>query len=73
MASLAQSFGASEHGSIFSVVGTAVAKFFDTLLVARSRRETINCLTELSDAQLADIGLTRENIAKDVYRDTVYL
>ena len=73
MASLAQSYGASENGSIFSVVGTAVAKLFDTLLVARSRRDTINCLKGLSDAQLADIGLTRANIAKDVYRDTVYL
>ena len=73
MASLAQSFGASERGLIFSVIGKAIAHFAEQTIATRSRRNTINCLENLSDDRLADIGINRENIAKEVFRDRIYL
>jgi uncharacterized protein YjiS (DUF1127 family) len=73
MASLAQSYGASERGNVFSLIGVGLAKGLESLFVARSRRDTISSLHNLSDQQLNDIGMSRENIAKDVYRATIYL
>lgn len=47
----------------------AIASFFDRLADARNCSLAVQRLQDLSDRELADIGLAREDIVRAVYRD----
>lgn len=55
--------------SFFASIKTAISRFFNALSEARRRSEEIACFQNMSDRQLADIGMTRETIVAYVLRD----
>jgi uncharacterized protein YjiS (DUF1127 family) len=50
-----------------------IADFFNEVGDLRSRADRVEALMRLSDAQLAEKGLTRETIVTHVFRDKMYL
>ena len=74
MADITSQFVFSEAPrSGFRRVLASVARGMSACADANSRRKQIEALEALSDAQLADMGLTREQIASHVFRDKMYL
>jgi hypothetical protein len=57
-------FGRALHG---------IGAGFEAFLTARSRMHQIERLNAKSDEQLARMGLRREDIARHVFRDILYL
>lgn len=51
----------------------SVTSFFESIVEAQSRARAIQTLSEMSDRQLADIGIARENIVQHVFRDVYYV
>lgn len=47
----------------------SIGQGFNAYLVARSRSERIETLMGYSDAQLAELGITRDRIVEYVFRD----
>ena len=52
---------------------SAIAGFFDRLAAAQNRSAEVQRMQELSDRELADIGLNRKDIVRHVYRDIYYV
>lgn len=52
----------------FQRVGTAVSDFFEAVAEARRMADRYDYLTGLSDRELADIGIAREEIPQRVAR-----
>lgn len=50
-----------------------IAGFFISLTEAQSRAAEMNRLNDMSDRQLADLGIEREDIARHVFRDLYYV
>ena len=74
MAILTTSFPSSSRlrvalDGFFSGIGQG----FNAYLTARSRMHEIEALNARSDAQLAEMGLRREDIPRHVFRDILYL
>ena len=46
-----------------------LATWYDNYLTALSRSEEFERLNSMSDAQLENMGLKRENIARHIFRD----
>jgi uncharacterized protein YjiS (DUF1127 family) len=59
--------------SIFSKVLSAVIGSFDRIADSQNRSVDVQRLQRLSDRELADIGISRENIVRHVYRDIYYV
>lgn len=51
----------------------SVARGVETMAEARSRRAQIERLEAMSNDELAELGLKREDIAQHVFRDTFYI
>jgi len=59
-------------GRAISAAGRAVARWFEAYARARSRAGAIERLGRKSDAELAAMGLRREDIARHVFRDLLH-
>jgi len=64
-------FGAPQKASLFSRIGASLATFGANYIEARSRTAEFQYYTEMSDAQLAEKGMRREDIALHVFRDHI--
>ncbi|WP_298496219.1 DUF1127 domain-containing protein [uncultured Maritimibacter sp.] len=58
---------------VYARVLTALKNFGNAYIEARSRQGAIAALESLSDAELAERGLTRDGIVRYVFSDTYYL
>lgn len=58
----------SERGAAVTFFG-AIAGFFDRIADAQNRSVEVQRMQRLSDRELADIGINREDIVRYVYRD----
>jgi len=56
-----------------SGIWDAIARAFTNYARARSRTDRIEALQKLSDAQLAKLGITRDEIPVYVFRDHFYI
>ena len=52
---------------------TRIAEILDRLAAAQSRAGEVERLNAMSDAELARMGLKREDIARHVFRDILYI
>lgn len=59
--------------SIFAKVKSAIARYIEAVIVARSRSEEMARFQNMSDRQLADIGIARHDIVKIVFRDKLHV
>ena len=50
-----------------------IAAFFERLMEAQTRSNEVRRMQNLSDAELAKLGVSRENIVRQVYRDVYYV
>ncbi|MAQ36838.1 hypothetical protein BMI91_15025 [Thioclava sediminum] len=68
-------FVTTAHGeqSIFARMGHAIAQGLVAYMERQSRQEQIRALDAKSDAELADMGLTRDGIVRHVFRDRFYI
>ena len=51
----------------------SIGQGFNAYLEARSRRDQIERLQVMSDAQLAQLGITRDRIVHYVFRDLIWV
>ena len=51
----------------------SIAGFFDRLAASKNRSVAVSRMQELSDRQLADIGLNRADIVRHVYGDIYHI
>ena len=63
---------AAGHGAV-AAIRSALGGFFRRVADAQNRSEAVNGLQALSDRQLADIGIAREDIVRYVYRDIYHV
>lgn len=59
--------------TFFAAVTNAALGFFVRLAETQDRSATVWALQQRSDRELADIGITREDIVRHVYKDIHYL
>ena len=59
--------------SILSGLGVRISNFFVRIAEAQNRSVDVQRLESLSDRELADIGIKREDILRHVYRDIYYI
>lgn len=64
---------AAPRGNVFANFGRGLLRFLSALAENNGRYRQVQYLHSLSDAQLAEKGLTRESIVHHVYRDMLYL
>lgn len=55
-------------GRWFAAVGTSIS----LAAAARARYETLKALQGMSDGQLAELNLKRDDLARHVFQDTFY-
>lgn len=60
---------AYDRPAFFAGFSASVIAFFHRLANARNRTVTIQTLEQLSDRELSDIGISRNDIVRQVYRD----
>ncbi len=58
-----------DRSAFFAALSGRVFAFLDRLMTAQSRTTAVDALQELSDRELSDIGIAREDIVRHVYRD----
>ncbi|WP_341365754.1 DUF1127 domain-containing protein [Yoonia sp. BS5-3] len=63
----------SDRPSFIHTMMDKLGHFMDRLIIAQNRTETVEKLQALSDAELAEIGLSRDDIFRHVYRDIYYI
>lgn len=63
----------SQRPGLFARIGRALMEGAETLSAAQGRSNLYRELNAMSDAQLAQIGLRREDIARYVFRDIINL
>ncbi|MEC7256825.1 MAG: hypothetical protein VXW58_03310 [Pseudomonadota bacterium] len=73
MATIATAAPTSGVRTSFQSFRAALATAFAAYLERRTRADEIERLNALSDAQLAKMGLRREDIARHVFRDLFYI
>lgn len=64
---------AAVRPTFMSAVLAKLADILDRLIMAHDRTDAVEKLQTLSDRELAEIGLTRDDIVRHVYRDIYYL
>lgn len=57
--------------TLFANFCAALGSGFNTFALAQARTAQYERLNNMSDAQLADMGLKREDIARHVFRDII--
>ncbi len=62
-------FASSTGPSIFSRIGAALSNMFESYAAARMRTAEFEYYNNLSDVELAEKGLRREEIAQHIFRD----
>lgn len=73
MAFYTNSLDAPHTDGVFARAVAALTNFFAQISYAQSRVDKINRLLDLSDDELAKIGLKRTDIVRHVYRDTYHI
>ena len=74
MSDITSQFSFSESArSGFRRVLASIARGMTTYADANSRRKQVEALEALTDADLANLGLTRDKIVQHVFRDQLYL
>ncbi|WP_458790846.1 hypothetical protein [Yoonia sp. MH D7] len=63
----------SKTSNLFTSAWDFIVSAFEAVVVARSRSEIIARYENMSDDQLANIGITREGIVAHVFRDKFYI
>jgi uncharacterized protein YjiS (DUF1127 family) len=58
---------------VFARVMNALKSFGTTYVEARSRQAEIAVLESMTDAELAERGITRDGIVRHVFADTYYI
>jgi uncharacterized protein YjiS (DUF1127 family) len=58
---------------ILSAVFTPIGNFFVNLAEAQSRSAAVEELQSMSDRQLADMGIKREDIVRRVFADMMHI
>lgn len=61
-----------EHRSFLSNIVEALSKGLDLYIESVSRSQQVEALNRKSDAELARMGLKREDIVRHVFRDKLY-
>lgn len=64
---------AQNRPSILNALSARIAGFFEMIFEAQNRSVTVQRLQALTDRELADIGIAREDIVRHVYRDIYYV
>ncbi len=64
---------AQDRPAFFAAFSERVIAFFERLSDAQNRTATVKALQNLSDRELSDIGIAREDIVRHVYRDIYYI
>ena len=64
-------FSAPRATNFFSRVNTVLSDLATSYAMARTRSADFQYFNDMSDAQLAAIGLRREDIARHVFRDII--
>ncbi len=62
-----------DRPAFFAYLAARVIGFFDRVADAQNRSLDVQRLQRLSDRELADIGIAREDIIRHVYRDIYYI
>lgn len=73
MATLALSPAATGTTSLFHTLFAAIKRALSSYDAAQSRANEVRRLEGMTDAELARIGLRREQIARYVFRDILYI
>lgn len=73
MAFFSDTTTAQDRPAFFAAFSNRVVAFFERLAEAQNRTAAVNALQNLSDRELADIGIAREDIVRHVYRDIYYI
>ncbi len=72
MAFLSTTDFAANTPSVGQKIKSALGSFFTSIVRARSRQDQVQALDKMSDAELAEIGIRREDIVRHVFRDVYY-
>uniref|UniRef100_UPI004048D7A7 DUF1127 domain-containing protein n=1 Tax=Yoonia sp. TaxID=2212373 RepID=UPI004048D7A7 len=72
MAVLTHTGIAPANSSFFAKFKQALRRYVEAVIAARGRSEEIARLQNMSDSQLADIGIERQDIVKIVFRDKLH-
>jgi uncharacterized protein YjiS (DUF1127 family) len=73
MASIDMSVAEPASRGVLSRIMARIASAATAYSVAQSRADQVQRLNEKTDAELARMGLRRENIAHYVFRDILYI
>lgn len=63
----------AQHTGFWARIGKALMRGLEAHAHRASRRDAIEALERKSDAELARMGLRREDIARHVFRDLYYI
>jgi uncharacterized protein YjiS (DUF1127 family) len=72
MAFFTDNISSQPHASFVAKIWGRIAQFFDNMIEAQDRSLDVQRLQRLSDRELADIGIKREDIVRHVYRNIYY-
>ncbi len=73
MAFFTDTISSKPRASFLSSVWAPVAGFFERVADSQNRSVDVQRMQKLSDRELADIGISREDIVRHVYRDIYYV
>jgi uncharacterized protein YjiS (DUF1127 family) len=73
MAFFSETPSAQDRPAFFAKFFAGVMAFFDRLMIAQSRTTDVDALRALTDRELSDLGIARQDIVRHVYRDVYYL
>ncbi|MDE0985605.1 MAG: DUF1127 domain-containing protein [Yoonia sp.] len=73
MAFLSTSDFSAVRPSFLKTVTRVIGGFFTAVMEANSRHDQVQRLSAMSDAQLAEFGVRREDIVRYVFRDVYHL
>lgn len=69
MAFFTDTVSAQPQTGILSKVGASIASAFNRIIEAQDRSHEVRRLEALSDIQLAEMGIARQDIVRHVFRD----
>ncbi|TQS72575.1 hypothetical protein ERN12_01835 [Rhodobacteraceae bacterium] len=65
--------GAAQSGSMIAKLANSVKRAFAAMMEAQTRQNEVSMLSNKTDEELAQMGLTRDGIARYVFRDRLYM
>ncbi|KJZ19902.1 DUF1127 domain-containing protein [Loktanella sp. S4079] len=69
MAFFTDTVSAQPQPGILSKIGATIASAFSRIIEAQDRSDEVRRLNDMSDAQLAELGIKRNEIVRHVFRD----